>query len=447
VAADGVVLGAAALLAVATGTCAALLPVLRLRRLGAATRELRAGGHGRGLRLRRSLAVVQLALAIVLGSGALLLLRSVAHLEAVDTGVRSRDVVMFPVSFSGGRFAAARDVERFFERLLPELEALPGVEALAATMTPPVNPSWRNYLTIRGRELPERELPLAHYVVVSPGYFETLGIPLLAGRGFEPGDGAPGRHVAVLSRSAAEHHWPGQDPIGQRVLGSSSGASRTGLDAGVGGEWAEVIGVAEDVRQSLTDAPQDQVYVPIAQERVPGLWVVLRLAEGAPLSAAIIEERVHAVDPDVPVGRLQALEDHLARLTARPRLGGVLISAFAAIALIAAVVGVYGVLLHSVAERRRELGVRAAIGASPGGLVWLVLREALGIAGVAALLGVAGSLAAGRLLESQLYGVAPGDPVSLGIVLGLLGLATLAASLRPARNAATLDPATVLREA
>jgi predicted permease len=446
VAADGVVLGAAALLAVATGTSAALLPVLRLRRLGAATRELRAGGHGRGLRLRRSLAVVQLALAIVLGSGALLLLRSVAHLEAVDTGVRSRDVVMFPVSFSAGRCAAARDVERFFERLLPELEALPGVEAAAATLTPPVEGSWRNYLTIRGRELPERELPLAHYVVVSPGYFETLGIPLLAGRGFEPRDGAAGRHVAVLSRTAAEHHWPGQDPIGQRILGSSSGASRTGLDEGVGGEWAEVIGVVGDVRQSLTDAPQDQVYVPIAQERVPGMWVVLRLAEGAPVSAAAIEERVHGVDPDVPVGRLQAFEDRFARKTARPRLGGALISAFAAIALIAAVVGVYGVLLHSVAERRRELGVRAAIGASPVGLVWLVLREALGIAGVAALLGVAGSLAAGRLLESQLHGVAPGDPRTLALVLGLLGLATLAASLRPARYAAALDPAAVLRE-
>jgi putative ABC transport system permease protein len=438
---DGTVLAFAVVLSVATGLAVALFPVLREARAGARgwSGGLRVSAPRSATRLRRTLAIGELALAVILTSGALLLARSLVNMNAVETGVRSRGVLAATTSLPEKRYPGPRAVASFFERFLAEVERLPNVERAAATLTLPVDDSgWRNFLTIRGRPVPEPELPAVSYVIVSPGYFETLGVPLLGGRDFRPGDGEPGHLAAVVNRTAAERFWPGESPLGREILG----------DQGEEEGWADIVGVVADVRQSLTEPPLPEVYVPIQQVSgaVLSLNVLARLAEPSDAVVPAIRRLAREIDPDVALGRVATLDDRLAENTARPRLGTTLVSLFAGCGLVLACIGVYGVLACSVSERRKEMGIRMAVGADRAALVGLVLKEALAIGGVAVLLGSAGALASGRLLRGMLFGVTPQDPTVLASVVFAVTTAALVASLRPALSAASVDPVTVLRD-
>jgi len=429
--------GFAAFVSVLAGLLVSLLPLLRESSTSAATVV---GGRVVSERSavlgRRALVVAEVALAVVLVAGAALLGRSLLRLTAVQIGADSGGVLTMSIALPNGKYPERIDTARFFNELLPEIEALPGVERAAATLTEPANPfGWYNSLTIRGREVPENELPAISYVVVSPGYFETLDIPLLAGRSLTPADNEGGPDVAVLNRTAAERYWPDSSPVGAYILGR----------AGEEDSWARVVGVVEDVRQSLYEPVNPEVYVPVAQDRVLSFILMARV-DGEPLlQAAAVREVINHADPDIPVTRVMSLDDRIGERSAEARINAGLMSVFGAIALTLAAVGVYGVLSYSVSLRRREFGVRAAIGATRARVVRQVLREALLIGGLAVAVGTAAALLLGRLIAGMLFEVGSSDPLTLTAVGITVATVTVIAAMAPAWRAASADPLAVLR--
>lgn len=427
----------AAVASVSAALASSLLPLLREARTGAAA--LAGGqivGDASAILGRRVLVAAEVALAVILVAGAGLLGRSLVRLTSVPTGVVSDNVLTMNLALPNGKYPEPADTARFFDELLPQIESLPGVERAAVTLTEPANPfGWSTHLTIRDRPVPENEEPSASYVIVSPGYFDALGVPVIAGRAFTPADDLEGARVAILNRTAAERFWPDASPVGAMVLGSQ----------GADGSWLRVVGVVEDIKQSLFEAPIPEVYVPVSADTVFSFVLVAR-TRGAPSSAgAPIRSAIAEADPDIPVTEVRSLDDRIGEQTTDARLYAGLMSSFALIALTLATVGIYGVLSYSVSLRRREFGVRAAIGASRGRVLRLVLREALVIAAVAVAAGTVATLLLGRFLASLLFEIAPSDPTTLIVVAATVPGVTLLASLVPAWRAATSDPLSALR--
>jgi predicted permease len=416
---------------------ASLLPLLREARVGAAALiGGRASAERSAIFGRRALVIGEVALAVVLVAAAGLLGRSFSRLTAVPIGVETANVLTMNIALSSGKYPEPADTSRFFTRVLPEIEALPGIERAAVTLTEPANPfGWRNHFTIRDRPVAENELSAASYKVVSPGYFEALGIPLVAGRGLTRADEDDGAAVTVINRAAAERFFPDRDPLGALILG------RPSEDSG----WMRVVGVVEDVRQSLYEPAIPEAYVPLAADRVLGYILMVRTGGAPEQHAAAVREALSKADPDIPITRVETLEDRIATQTADVRLNAAMMATFAGIALALAAVGVYGVLSYSVALRRREFGVRTAIGATRARVVSLVLREALLICAGAVAVGTAGALAIGRLLAGMLFQIGGGDPLTLTLVVVTVSAVTVLASLAPAWRAASADPLAALR--
>lgn len=427
----------AGLISLAAALFASLLPLVREAATGAATLVSdRVIGGPSGILGRRTLVIAEVALAVILVAGAGLLGRSLTRLTSVATGVDTEGVLTMDVSLPNGNYPERADTARFFDELLPHLASLPGVERAAVTLTPPAFPfGWRNMLTIRDRPMPENERPSVSYVVVSPGYFETLGIPVLAGRTFTGADNVEEARTLILNRTAADRFWPDTSPLGAMVLGSPDDDD----------SWMRVIGVVEDVRQSLFEPTIPEVYVPVAGDRVLSYVLVARTRGASQSAATAVRAAIADADPDIPVTGIMSLDERIGEQTTDTRLYAGLMSSFAAIALVLAAVGVYGVLSYSVSLRRREFGVRAAIGASRGRVMRLVLHEALVIAGVAVAAGTAAAVVLGRFMASLLFEVDASDPATLLAVAASVGLVTVLAALAPAWRAASADPLGVLR--
>ncbi|MGD8329242.1 MAG: ABC transporter permease [Acidobacteriota bacterium] len=431
------VFGFAAVVSVLTGLLVSLLPLLRESGTGAAAVVgSRVASERSAVLGRRALAVAEIAFAVVLVAGAALLGRSLLRLTAVPIGVQSDGVLTMSIALPNGKYPQRIDTARFFNDLLPEIETLPGIERASVTLTEPANPfGWYNSLTIRGRDVPENELPAVSYVVVSSGYFETLDIPLIAGRGLTPADDESGSMVAVLNRTAAERYWPDSSPLGAHILGNPGDEE----------SWARVVGVVEDVHQSLYDPVNPEVYVPVAQDRVLS-FVLMARADGDPLQhGGAVRDLIRAADPDIPITRVMTLDDRIGERSADARISAGLMSAFGAVALALAAVGVYGVLSYSVSLRRREFGVRAAIGATRARVVRQVLREALLIGSLAVATGIAVALLLGRFIAGMLFEIDSSDPLTLTAVGVTVAVVTVIAALAPAWRAASTDPLAVLR--
>ncbi len=429
----------AALAALACALIVSLAPLLggRLSRASLTLRQGRSSSALGTVRQRRRLVVAQLSLAVVLVVGAGLLLKSLAHLGSVDTGVRDeRSIVTLDVRVPAGD----RDDRAYalhVRDLLGAFEAEPNVERAAAVLTGPADPGgWFNSLTIRDRPVPTAELPPIGYNIVTPGYFETMGLALREGRGFEDADLASDEDVVVLNRTAAERFWPGESPLGHQILGAPE------LDRG----WARVIGVVDDIRQDLSEPPHPEAFVPLEQEPVSGLVLVARVA-GEPDPAARALERVaREFDADMPVSDAVTLRERIGATLSRPRFNTILMSVFAGVALLLACVGVYGVLSYTVAQRRREFGIRMAVGADRRSVLGFVLRDAATIGLVATLVGLGGAVALSRLIRGLLFEVGPLDPGVIGTVGALaFGVAVLAGVV-PAWSATSVDPVAALRE-
>jgi putative ABC transport system permease protein len=420
-----------------TGLLFGLAPALQLSRPGAPGLLAGAGRSATGDRdagrLRRLLVVAEITLAVVLAVGATLLIRSFERLAGADTGVDTADLLTLDVALPEAGYADPARATAFYDDLLERLQALPRVRSAAAALIAPLaGNAWGNYLYIEGRPLPEAERPTVGYAVVTPGYFRTAGIRLAEGRELAAGDRGD-RLGVVVNRTLAERYWPGESAVGRRIRFREDGP------------WATIVGVAADVPPRIGETAPATAYVPPAMEPLLAMTLLVR-TDGSP-TAVVPEIRalLRDLDPDVPVTAVATLDELVADSIAQPRTTTAILSLFALAALALAALGVYGVLAYLVSRRIRELGIRSAVGARPRDLLWLVLREGTGLALAGVALGIAGALAAGRLLSGLLYGVTPTDPLAFGTV-AVLALATaLLAAWLPARRAAQADPVAALR--
>jgi predicted permease len=394
------------------------------------------------------LVAAEVALAVALLCGAGLLIRTVAALLGQSTGVaapeRALAVDVQLPDVAGDDWPRAA---RFWGALMPALRAHPGIASAGAANFLPLEAGWRIPFQVIGEPAPaDPDDRTAQYFTVDEGYFHALGVRLLDGRTFEPRDDERAPGAVVVNETLARRLWPGQRAVGRRVDGRTRGIGPLGRRITETSE-AEVIGVVSDVKNtSLTDAPEPAMYWSARQFPFRKMYVVVRGAgEPAALTAAVREE-VRRLDPALPLGEARPLDRVLGASVDPPRLVMLLMTAFAALALTLAAVGIYGIMAYTVSHRRRELGLRLALGARPRDVLRLVVGEAVGLTAAGAVLGVAAAAAGGKLLAGLLYGVRPADPATmLAVVTVVLGVA-LAACAAPGRRAALTDPARTLRE-
>ncbi|HSJ16119.1 MAG TPA: ABC transporter permease, partial [Longimicrobiales bacterium] len=433
--------------AVGTGLLFGLAPLFHLRpaRLNGALREggqRTTAGSGRHA-VRRALVAAELALAVVLVVGAGLMLRSFAALQEVDPGFRPDGLVSFQLFLPAAAYPEASDQAAFHQRLFDRLEALPGVTSVAAMQgLPPrreVNANDTEFENVPGPpEGPPHNVDF--YQTVTAGYLGTMGAQVVRGRGLEPADAnAP---VVLVNERLAQVFYPGQDPIGRRVRPAF------GNDP----PWLTIVGVVADVKQAGLEAETGtELYFMYEQGATlfgfapRSMHVVARTRGDVTALLRAIPAEVRALDATLPVAQLRPMTDVLHTSMAQPRFLTLLLGIFAGVALALAAIGTYGVIAYSVLERQQEIGIRMALGARAAGVVGMVLGQALTVAAVGLVLGVAGALGLTRLLQALLFNVSATDFATFLVAPLLLAAVAAVASLVPALRAATVDPAQVLK--
>jgi predicted permease len=438
IAVDGPVLLFTLAVSLFTGLAFGALPALSRTEPADALKEGgdRTGG-GAGLRLRNGLIVGQLALSFMLLIGAGLMLRSLLKLHQVDPGFRADRVLTAGLDLNWSRYDTPERRLDFYDRLLPRLRALPGVTQAAFGSTFPLNDSfpWTSALRIESRPLPEGQAtPRVDMRVASPEYFQTMGIPVVAGRRFTAQDGAEAAGVAMVNKAMARRFWGAASPLGQRLS----------FDAGK--TWRTVVGVVGDVKQyGLDRAPAEEVYRPLAQSPLLGGHVLLRTAGLPHALQAGLRDAVRAIDPEQPVYGVRTLEETRADSLAPRRLTATLLGLFALLALVITATGIAGLIAFSVSRRTHEIGIRMALGAVPGNVLWMVLQQGAALVLAGLVLGIAGALAFTRVLSNLLFEVQPTDPLTfLAVIATLLAVAAVACLL-PARRATAIQPMVALR--
>jgi predicted permease len=375
----------------------------------------------------------------VLLIGAGLMLKSFRRWISVDPGFKAERVLTLGVSLPNARYGTPEQRVAFYDQLRHGIAALPGVEAVGGNVALPMtNNNWTASFRVEGfTPAPNANGPWGDFRLVTPGYFSTMGIPILKGREFDETDVRDGRKVAIVDEVLAKKYWPGQDPIGKRV-------GRGGGPAGP--EWWDVIGVVGHVMQnSPKDDEHTQLYRPFSQQAQGQLGFAIRTRTDPAALEPAVRRLVLSIDPQQPIYDVRAMEERVSGSSSQPRFLSLLLGLFAAVAATLAAVGIYGVMSYTVAQQTRELGIRMALGAESSNLLRLVLNKGLILAGVGIALGIGGALALGKVVATQLFQTKAADPiVFLGVSLGLVVVA-LFATLVPARRATRVDPMVALR--
>jgi predicted permease len=445
---DAGVLGFTLLMAVATGAVFGLAPLLHLAP-DATSMALKEGGQrstgsGRN-RLRRTLVVGEVALAVTLVIGAGLLLRTVMNLSRVDAGFNRSHLVTFSLSLPGSTYGKQEQVISFYQRLQQRLASVGGVQGVSGMDgLPPRRDVNANDTSIEGYKAPP-EGPFEnvdYYQNVTGNYVETMGIPVVEGRGFAPTD-ANGALVVLINQTMARTFYRGQNPIGRRVRPCCGDKI----------PWFTIVGIVKDVKQGgLERKTGTELYFDIDQVwRVPNalpsaLNFVMRTTLPPDALAGTIHQAVSELDPALPIIKLRGMDEVFDEAIGRPRLLADLLGIFAGLALLLAAIGSYGVLAYMVTERRREIGIRMALGADRGSVLQMVLGQGLRLTVLGVVIGLAAALGVSRVLSSLLFGVAPFDPATIGVVLALMTCVALVACYLPAVGATHVDPMIVLRE-
>jgi putative ABC transport system permease protein len=450
---DWRVLGFALGLALLTGIIFGLFPALHalhtdvnsnLKESGA-----RSGSGARQGKTRSALVIAEMALAIVLLIGAGLLIRTFAALHRVNPGFDPHHVLTMNTALTGSHFNKTAAIAEMARQTIERMEALPGVEAAAATSYLPMEGGLGLGFTIEGRPANDPQSQGgAGWAYVGPSFFTVFKIPIKRGRGFTLRDDAGSPGVVIINEALARRYWARENPLGQRIT----------IGGGMGPDFAEppreIIGVVGDARVlGLNRDPPDQMFVPIAQVRdgvmalnntfMPLCWVVR--TKMAPLSQAEPVQRVFREAADLPVGHVQSMEQVVVQSTARDQFNTVLLSIFASVALLLASLGLYGLVAYSVEQRTLEFGIRAALGADPSSMYKMIVGHALKLAVAGIFIGVAAAYGLTRLMITMLFAVKPTDPIVFISVAALLGAVALLASYVPARRAVRVDPAVTLR--
>ncbi len=431
-------LAIAVIAALAFAALPGLIPSKRLAAALAAGSTRSTGGGGRRL-LQRALVSGQLAVSFILLVGAGLLVKSLANLNAIDPGYDLEEVLTVEVP-SFGSFSD-EESRRFSSSVVTDMKTIPSVEAVALTQSTPLSSSQRLPLElhIEGRASDPQNAVPSLFETISPEYFEALGVEMASGRAFSEADDAEAPKVAIINEAAARHYFADSDPLGKRVSYTFSGGFS------FDDSFLTIVGVAPDFRLSSIDQEgQHMLYLPEAQS-FPGQTVLIRTAASPGTLTPQVIETLRAIDPNRPLERIRTLADVRDESLAPQRLNAVLFSLFAGLALVIAAVGVGAVLAFTINARRRELGIRAALGASPARQLGTVLRDGGSMAILGLAVGAVGALGVTRFLQGQLFGVKALDATTFIAVGGILLLVATIATLLPARSATRTAPSEVLR--
>ncbi|MGH9510368.1 MAG: FtsX-like permease family protein, partial [Terriglobales bacterium] len=390
-------------------------------------------------RVRHGLVVAQVALALVLLAGAGLLIRSFISLLNVDLGFQPDRVLAMQVFVYGSKYPTNNERLEFLQQTVERLSALPGVEAAgAASFLPFVEAQidiQSPYIIASQAVLREGELPTANVTIVTPDYFRVMQIPLLRGRLLQPTDTADGEAVVVINKEMARRHWSTGDPIGEEIT------PRFG-----GGKTRRIVGVVGSVRHAgLQGAPVPEVFLPMRQNPFGSMTLLVRAAENPEGLLPVVKAQVWAVDKDMAIWSVASMDQLISDSVAGRRFKLLLFGFFAALALVLAAVGIYGVMAYLVTQRTHEIGIRMALGAQTGDILRLVLGQGLALTLIGVGAGLGGAFALTRVLTSLLYGVTPTDPVTFVAVSLLLAVVAGLACWIPARRATRVDPMVALR--
>jgi predicted permease len=450
---DATVIGFTAVAALVVGLVVGLLPVLSIRHMNlsqAFREDGRTGTAGRGARLvRRTLVSAQVAFAFMLLIGAGLLLASFQRLLAVDPGFDPDGVLTGLVSPPASRYADDPALTGFWNRLLPAVRALPGVQAAGLTSNLPFSGNYSDSVILaEGYTMaPGESLISPFQVAVSPGYFEAMSIPLKHGRLFAESDDARAPRVIIVDERLARRFWGDRDPIGRRLWKPDSAEEFT-KGPGPKSQFYTVVGVVAEIRVTglAERAPNGVYYFPHAQNLRRGMTLVARTS-GDPTSLTnAIRQQVTAIDAELPFFGVRSMRERVSLSLVGRRTAMVLALTFGAVAVFLAAVGIYGVLAYQVSQRRKEIGIRLALGSDSRGIFALVLREGLALLGAGALVGLGGAFMIRRFVETQLYGVGAMDPIVIALVGGILTAVALVACSVPAGRAARTDPMIALSD-
>jgi putative ABC transport system permease protein len=431
-------------LSLGTGFLFGLAPALQRRgsSLIASLQDAGRGSSGMARhRLLKTLVVSEVALALMLLAAAGLMIRSVQRIYSVDPGFKTQNLLVAGIALAENRYPEPAGRAAFYPQALAQVRAAPEVRSASFVSTLPLGGlnSWTDVL-IEGRPVPKSgEENTVGTITVGTGYFQTLGIPMRAGREFTDRDALDAPPVAIINETMARRFWPaGKDPVGRRIRRASVPAESP---------WVTIVGIAADVRhQNLQDPPRAEVYWPQGQRAPLEMTLVVRTSSPHPLQqASAIRQQVWKVDKNLPLFDIRSMDEVIARRTAGPRALAKVMGGPAAIALLMACLGLYGVLAFSVSERTNEIGIRMALGARPRDILRLVLRQGLLLISIGGILGLAGAFAVTRLLASLLFGLSATDPTTFVSVGGVLVAVALLACYVPARRAARVEPMVALR--
>jgi putative ABC transport system permease protein len=432
---DGTVLGFAVLITLLTGVLFGLAPALQSSR-AQITDSLKDGGRGSvsasGRTLRRTLVIAEVALSLMLLTGGGLLVQTFLRLQAADLGFDPHNVLTGLVNPPRTTYDTAAKHVAFYDQVYEKAKALPGVQKAALVSVLPLSGDSDMSFEIEGRP-PARspsDTPVTWYRLVTANYFDTIGMPIRRGRGFETREAAPS---VIVNESMAKKYFPGEEALGRRVRFDDK-------------QWFTIVGIVADARvRGAREAARIETFIPFWQFPEPGMNILLKTSGDPALLAAPLKQAVASIDRNVPVQGITTLSEMVGASIEQPRFFAFLSAAFAALALVLAAIGIYGVMAYVVAQRTTEIGVRMALGASQREVFGLVVGDGLKITALGIAIGVGGSLAIARWLTTLLFGVRPGDPATLALTAAVLLVVAAAACYIPARRAARVDPMVALR--
>jgi putative ABC transport system permease protein len=392
-------------------------------------------GSPRRAPLRSALVVLQVALSLTLLVGATLLVRTLRHLSDIEVGYTTRTALLADIDLESQRYPPERG-KLLQNELLERLRALPGVTGASATtfISPQPAGSQMNGVELDGLAGSADEVEF-DFSRIDPTFFDVLGVPLLSGRGFTAHDVATGPPVAIINETMARRYWPNTNPIGRRIV----------LDAAANRTW-EIVGVVGGGKyRSLRQTETAKVFRPLEQSYASWITLVVR-TDGDPLRLGdAVRRELRALDPGIPLFDVRALEQHIAQASSEERMAAQVAGAFSLLALLLASLGIYGVLAYIVAQRRREIGIRMALGARPPEIVRLVVGRGLTLATIGVAAGIPAAMLSTRLLQALVFGVAPGDFTNYSVAVALLLAVAAIATFLPARRATAVDPLVTLR--
>ena len=388
--------------------------------------------------LRPVLVILEVAAAVVLLIGAGLMIRSILRIRQVEPGLKPQNLLTAKLSLPREKYTDAESAIRFYERVLERIKTLPGVESAGLVSHLPIEErGYNGNISVDVKTYPPNESPLVEFRAVNDDYFEAANIPLLRGRGFSRHEGNDKQAVVVINEAMAKQIWPNEDPIGKRI----------------GDEYqATVIGVVGDVKNhGLLRAPVPEMYAPYTLKKFwPDMRWNMRLLVRSTLDAGSIatavRREVEAVDPAQPIYSVRTMDLVIENTVGDKSLNTTLLTVFAGVSLLLAMIGVYGVMSYTVAQHTREIGIRMALGAQPRAILKLILGRGLVLVSVGAAIGILASFGLTRFMENMLFGVTPTDALTFVMIVLLLGVVALFACLIPAARAMRVDPIVVLRQ-